>query len=76
MTGSIFWERSLFHSIKNTIVQFQEVPEVLQSKQGIAVSCCVLCIVCLCVYLCVAYNGEKVYTCLIPVVPLCVYSVC
>ncbi|XP_027024931.2 dynein axonemal heavy chain 10 isoform X2 [Tachysurus fulvidraco] len=36
VTGSIFWERSLFHSIKNTIVQFQEVPEVLQSKQGIA----------------------------------------
>ncbi|KAK3539191.1 hypothetical protein QTP86_029601 [Hemibagrus guttatus] len=36
VTGSIFWERSLFHSIKHTIVLFQKLPEVLQSKQGIA----------------------------------------
>lgn len=37
VTGAIFWERTLFHSIKHTIVRFQKVPEMLQNKQGIAV---------------------------------------
>ncbi|XP_053509735.1 dynein axonemal heavy chain 10 isoform X2 [Ictalurus furcatus] len=36
VTGAIFWERTLFHSIKHTIVRFQKVPEMLQNKQGIA----------------------------------------
>ncbi|KAI5616269.1 dynein heavy chain 10, axonemal [Silurus asotus] len=36
VTGAIFWARSLFHSIKHTIISFQKVPEMLQTKQGIA----------------------------------------
>lgn len=38
VTGAIFWARSLFHSIKHTIIGFQKEPQMLQSKQGIAVS--------------------------------------
>ncbi|TUV82046.1 Dynein heavy chain 10, axonemal [Bagarius yarrelli] len=34
VTGSIYWERSLFLSIKHTIVRFQKVPDMLQSEQG------------------------------------------
>uniref|UniRef100_A0A8C9TU55 Dynein axonemal heavy chain 10 n=1 Tax=Scleropages formosus TaxID=113540 RepID=A0A8C9TU55_SCLFO len=34
VAGSIFWERSLFHRIKHTILRFQEVPEMLESDQG------------------------------------------
>eukprot|EP00062_Callorhinchus_milii_P021625 gi/632978548/ref/XP_007905975.1/ PREDICTED: dynein heavy chain 10, axonemal [Callorhinchus milii] len=34
IAGAIFWERSLFNRIKQTIVHFQEMPEMLASEQG------------------------------------------
>ncbi|XP_017580699.2 dynein heavy chain 10, axonemal [Pygocentrus nattereri] len=37
VAGAIYWERSLFHRIKNTIIRFLEVPEMLESEQGKAV---------------------------------------
>ncbi|XP_076854099.1 dynein axonemal heavy chain 10 [Brachyhypopomus gauderio] len=34
VAGAIYWERSLFHRIKNTVIRFQEVPEMLENEQG------------------------------------------
>lgn len=34
VAGSIYWERSLFHRIKHTIIRFLEVPEMLEGEQG------------------------------------------
>ncbi|XP_067084612.1 dynein axonemal heavy chain 10 [Osmerus mordax] len=34
VAGAIYWERSLFHNIKITIIRFLEVPEMLESEQG------------------------------------------
>lgn len=34
MAGAIYWERSLFHRIKHTILRFQEVQEILESERG------------------------------------------
>ena len=38
VAGAIYWERSLFHNIKITIIRFLEVPEMLESEQGKLVS--------------------------------------
>uniref|UniRef100_A0AAY5K1P1 AAA+ ATPase domain-containing protein n=1 Tax=Esox lucius TaxID=8010 RepID=A0AAY5K1P1_ESOLU len=37
VAGAIYWERSLFYRIKDTIIRFQEVPDMLESKLGKAV---------------------------------------
>ncbi|NXP47120.1 DYH10 protein, partial [Heliornis fulica] len=34
VAGAIYWSRSLFHQIKHTIIQFQEVEELLASERG------------------------------------------
>ncbi|XP_066546047.1 dynein axonemal heavy chain 10 [Amia ocellicauda] len=34
MAGAIYWERSLFHRIKHTVIRFLEVEEMLESEQG------------------------------------------
>ncbi|KAL2092820.1 hypothetical protein ACEWY4_012618 [Coilia grayii] len=34
VAGAIYWERSLFHRIKHTIIRFLEVEEMLESEQG------------------------------------------
>lgn len=34
VAGAIYWERSLFHRIKHTILRFQEVQEILDSERG------------------------------------------
>uniref|UniRef100_A0A8C5JYE8 Dynein, axonemal, heavy chain 10 n=1 Tax=Jaculus jaculus TaxID=51337 RepID=A0A8C5JYE8_JACJA len=34
VAGAIYWERSLFHRIKHTILRFQEVEEILDSDRG------------------------------------------
>ncbi|XP_006149290.1 dynein heavy chain 10, axonemal [Tupaia chinensis] len=34
VAGAIYWERSLFHRIKHTILRFQEVEEILNSERG------------------------------------------
>ncbi|XP_069880965.1 dynein axonemal heavy chain 10 isoform X1 [Dipodomys merriami] len=34
VAGAIYWERSLFHRIKHTILRFQEVEELLASERG------------------------------------------
>ncbi|XP_006894689.1 PREDICTED: dynein heavy chain 10, axonemal [Elephantulus edwardii] len=34
VAGAIYWERSLFHRIKHTILRFQEVAEILDSDRG------------------------------------------
>ncbi|XP_063051673.1 dynein axonemal heavy chain 10 [Engraulis encrasicolus] len=34
VAGAIYWERSLFYRIKNTIIRFLEVEEMLESEQG------------------------------------------
>ncbi|XP_019908369.3 dynein heavy chain 10, axonemal [Esox lucius] len=34
VAGAIYWERSLFYRIKDTIIRFQEVPDMLESKLG------------------------------------------
>ncbi|KAM6964967.1 dynein axonemal heavy chain 10 [Aplochiton taeniatus] len=34
VAGAIYWERSLFHRIKHTIIRFLEVQEMLESEQG------------------------------------------
>lgn len=34
VAGSIFWERSLFHRIKHTIIRFQSMEEMMQSEMG------------------------------------------
>ena len=36
--GSIFWERSLFHRVKHTIIRFQTMDEMMTSDMGKAVS--------------------------------------
>ena len=41
-SGSIFWERSLFHRVKHTIIRFQAMDEMMTTDMGKAVSC-VLC---------------------------------
>ncbi|XP_035829687.1 dynein heavy chain 10, axonemal isoform X2 [Aplysia californica] len=33
-SGSIFWERSLFHRIKHTIIRFQSMDEIMTSDMG------------------------------------------
>ncbi|XP_021567645.1 dynein heavy chain 10, axonemal [Carlito syrichta] len=34
VAGAIYWERSLFHRIKHTILRFQEVEDILDSDRG------------------------------------------
>ncbi|XP_030074215.1 dynein axonemal heavy chain 10 [Microcaecilia unicolor] len=34
VSGAIYWERSLFHRIKHTIIRFLEVEELLHSERG------------------------------------------
>ncbi|KAL0979348.1 hypothetical protein UPYG_G00183960 [Umbra pygmaea] len=34
VAGAIYWERSLFHRIKHTIIRFQEVTDLLESEPG------------------------------------------
>lgn len=36
--GAIFWERSLFHRIKHTIVRFLTMEDMMQSEMGKHVS--------------------------------------
>lgn len=67
VTGAIFWVRSLFHSIKHTIVKFQKETGMLQSKQGTAVSYTLTPTVCVCV------NDLKLCA---DVTYLCVYLCC
>ena len=38
VAGAIFWEKSLFHRIKHTIIRFQTMEEMMTSEQGKAVS--------------------------------------
>ena len=38
VSGCIFWERSLFHRIKHTIIRFQTLEDMMTSEQGKAVS--------------------------------------
>lgn len=37
VAGAIYWERSLFHHIKHTIIRFLEVTDMLESEPGKAV---------------------------------------
>ncbi|XP_036382121.1 dynein heavy chain 10, axonemal [Megalops cyprinoides] len=34
VAGAIYWERALFQRIKNTILRFLEVPEMMESEEG------------------------------------------
>ena len=38
VAGAIFWERSLFHRIKHTIVRFLTMEDMMQSEMGKKVS--------------------------------------
>lgn len=38
VAGAIFWERSLFHRIKHTIVRFLTMEDMMQSEMGKHVS--------------------------------------
>ena len=38
ISGSIYWEKSLFLRIKHTIIRFQSMEEMMTSEQGKAVS--------------------------------------
>lgn len=37
VSGSIYWERSLFHRIKHVIIRFQSLEDMMQSDMGKAV---------------------------------------
>ena len=38
VAGSIFWEKSLFHRMKQTIIRFNTMEEMMNSDHGKAVS--------------------------------------
>ena len=40
VAGSIFWERSLFHRMKHTIVRFLTMDEMMEGNEGVHVSKC------------------------------------
>ena len=37
VAGSIFWERSLFHRMKHTIVRFLTMDEMMEGHEGVHV---------------------------------------
>uniref|UniRef100_A0A8B9JEG5 Dynein axonemal heavy chain 10 n=1 Tax=Astyanax mexicanus TaxID=7994 RepID=A0A8B9JEG5_ASTMX len=38
VAGAVYWERLLFHRIKDPIIRFQELPEMLDNEQGKSVT--------------------------------------
>lgn len=42
VAGSVFWERSLFLRMKNTIIKFLTMEDMMMTERGKAVSCFVM----------------------------------
>ena len=43
VAGSVFWERSLFLRMKNTIIKFLTMEDMMMTERGKAVSLCRCC---------------------------------
>jgi len=39
VAGAIYWEKSLFHRMKRTVLRFMTLEAMMQTEQGKAVSC-------------------------------------